>query len=366
MNNGGAVPGPDGASQRSTPDSGGAFELHVALDGMDPEDGLRIQLPSPSAATSLSDFLDQVFPEDEDQQQQVISLLDVRANPDLPDIYETILDAFDEWRTGRSTLSFQNDANQPLDLADPITNHLQPGDAKIPFTKGGAGGFHLHIHRRYQPLEYAIQQGFWDTKAELLEWLQTHTLLYFMDKHELRLQVSPPSGIDHALLPLAHLLQAQELILLSQETNTFAITREGRRFIGRLLAETESYIDLYDHFKDTAFEEDAEVVEFDTRHGADLRVLVFIAEGLDPIRTLFLLRLYDGTLDAFASTWQELIGDESFFDGILEPVVNRQDVEEPLLERIVGAGFVYLEEKHEEARESASREEIIQSARAES
>ena len=366
MNNGGAVPGPDQSPQHPTPESGGAFELHVALDGMDPEDGLRIQLPSPSAATSLSDFLDQVFPEDEDQQQQVISLLDVRANPDLPDIYETILDAFDEWRTGRSTLSFQNDANQPLDLADPITNHLQPGDAKIPFTKGGAGGFHLHIHRHYQPLEYAIRQGFWDTKAELLEWLQTHTLLYVMDKHELRLQVSPPGVVDHALLSIAHLLQAQELIALSPETNTFAITREGRRFIGRLLAETESYIDLYDHFKDTASEEDADMVEFDTGRGADLRVLVFIAEGLDPIRTLFLLRLYDGTLDAFGSTWQELISDESFFAGILEPVVNRQDVEEQLLERIVGAGFVYLEEKHEEARESASREEIIQSARAES
>ena len=70
MNNGGAVPGPDGASQRSTPDSGGAFELHVALDGMGPEDGLRIQLPLPAAGTSLSNFLDQVFPEDEDQQQQ--------------------------------------------------------------------------------------------------------------------------------------------------------------------------------------------------------------------------------------------------------------------------------------------------------
>jgi hypothetical protein len=369
MNNGGAVPGPNEPSQRFTPDSGGTFELHVALDGMDPEDGLRIQLPLPAAGSSLSDFLDQVFPEDEEQQQQVTSLLDVRANPDLPDIYETILDAFDEWRSGRSTLSFRNDTNQPLDLADPVTNHLQPNAETPPFRKGGLGGFppfRLHIHRDYQPLEYAIQQDFWDTKAELLEWLQTHTLLYFMDKHELRLQASPPGGVDHALLPIAQLLQAQELIALSQETNTFAITREGRRFIGRLLAETESYIDLYDHFKDTAFEADADVVEFDTGHGADLRVMVFIAEGLDPIRTLFLLRLYDGTLDAFASTWQEFIGDESFFAGILEPVVNRQDVEEPLLERIVGAGFAYLEEKHEEARASASREEIIQSARAES
>jgi hypothetical protein len=33
-----------------------------------------------------------------------------------------------------------------------------------------------------------------------------------------------------------------------------------------------------------------------------LRVQIFIAEGLDPVRTVFLLRLYDGTLDEFAST----------------------------------------------------------------
>lgn len=347
---------------------GGVFELHMYLAGMDPEDILRIDLPLPAAETSLSIFLDQVFPEDDDQQRQITSLLDIRANPDLPDIYEAVLNAFDEWRDNRCTLSFRDHTNQPLNLDAPITNHLQPDAAKPPFRKGELGGFppfHLTIRRNYQPLEYAIQRGFWDTKTELLQWLQTHTLLYFMDKHELSLQASSPSGIDNALTPIAHMLQAQELITHSQESNAFAITQEGRRFIGRLLAETESYIDLYDHFKDTAFDEDADRVEFDTGQGADLRVLVFIAEGLDPLRTLFLLRLYDGTLDAFASTWKELIGDESFFDGILEPLVNRQEVEEPLLERIVGAGFVYLEEKQEEARELANREEIIQRVRGE-
>jgi hypothetical protein len=92
---------------------------------------------------------------------------------------------------------------------------------------------------------------------------------------------------------------------------------------------------------------------------------VFIAEGLDPIRTVFLLRLYDGTLDIFSSTWRERIKDENFFDEILEPVVNRQNVDEALLDRIIGAGYVYLEERHQAARESAEREEIIQRVRAE-
>ena len=346
----------------------GGIELYVSLDGMDSADTLRIDLPLREPGATVSNLLDQVFPEDEEQQQQVTSLFDLRANPDLTEIYGTILNAFDEWRDGRCTLSFLDNANQPLDLGCPVTKHLQPEVAQPPFLKGGLGGFpplHLQIHRHYHPLEYAVQQGFWESKTELLEWLQTHTLLYFMDKHELSLHASPPSGAEPAILPIAGLLQAQELISLSQETNVFAITQEGRKFIGRLLMETESYIDLYDHFKDTAYEEDADTVEFDTGHGADLRVPVFIAEGLDPIRTLFLLRLYDGTLDPFASTWQELIGDASFFTNILEPVVDRQDVEEAVLERIVGAGFVYLEEKHQEARGLADQEEIIQRARAE-
>ena len=380
MNNGGTIPGPGGVPEQSIPCPVGAFELQVSLSGMDADDALRIDLAFPAEEISLSTLLDQVFPEDTEQQRRVTSLLDLRANPDLPDIYDAILDAFDEWRSGRCALYFSGHDKQPLDLSDPVITQMEPDasppedkrSSPPPFRKGGLGGFspvpslHLHVHRQYRAVEFAIQQGFWSSKTELLEWMGTHTLLYFMDKHELSLQASPSSDAGHTLLPIAHLLQAMELIALSQETNTFAITEEGRRFIGRLLAETESYIDLYDHFKDTAFEEDAVTVEFDTGHGADLRVPVFIAEGLDPIRTVFLLRLYDGTLDAFAPTWQELILDESFFDGILEPVVNRQDVEEPLLDRIVGAGFVYLEEKHEEARELADQQEIIQRVQAES
>ncbi len=95
-----------------------------------------------------------------------------------------------------------------------------------------------------------------------------------------------------------------------------------------MLTETESYIDLYDHFKDTEFDLDLDTTEFDTGRGVDLRVQVFLAEGLEPIRTVFLLRLYDGTLDDFVSTWECLIDDESFFDGILEPVVNLCEVDE--------------------------------------
>jgi len=371
MDNGGTTPGTGVA-----PGSAGTFQLQVYLSGMDAEDSLQVALPYPDTGISLSDLLSQVFPEDEDQQREMIGMLDTHANPDLPEIYEAISVAIDEWRSGLCELLFSGDDAQTLDPSDPIKNHLHPNisseetkPASPPFCKGGLGGFppslHLHLQRQYKAVDYAVQQGFWDTKTELLEWLETHTLLYFIDKHEFSLRVTPDGGEEEGLLSIAKVLQADGLISPSQETGTLAITQDGRRLIGRLLAETESYIDLYDHLKDTAFVEEADTVEFDTGNGADLRVPVFIAEGLDPIRTVFLLRLYDGTLDIFSSTWRERIKDENFFDEILEPVVNRQNVDEALLDRIIGAGYVYLEERHQAARESAEREEIIQRVRAE-
>ena len=90
-----------------------------------------------------------------------------------------------------------------------------------------------------------------------------------------------------------------------------------------------------------------------------MRVQAFQIEGLDPVRTVFLLRLYDGTLDGFVATWKGLIEDESFFDSILEPVVNRCEVDEAVIGQIVDSGYGFLEERAEHARELESRQGII-------
>ena len=81
----------------------------------------------------------------------------------------------------------------------------------------------------------------------------------------------------------------------------------GREMIRALLAETESLIDSFDLFKDARWNEDTQEAEFDSGRGADLRVEAIIAEGLDPVRAVFLLRLYDGTLDPYADQWQRLV-----------------------------------------------------------
>ena len=64
-------------------------------------------------------------------------------------------------------------------------------------------------------------------------------------------------------------------------------------------------------------------------------------------------------LDGFVADWEGLIDDESFFDGILEPVVNRCEVDEAVIGHIVDNGYGYLEERAERARELESQQEII-------
>ena len=59
-----------------------------------------------------------------------------------------------------------------------------------------------------------------------------------------------------------------------------------------MVVEAESYIDRFDLFSDTLLEPDEEV-EFGTGVGEDLRVQVYGSEGVDPVRAVFLLLLYD-------------------------------------------------------------------------
>ena len=333
------------------------FELHLSLTGMDPADDLRLVLPSDYAEDSIGRLLDRVFPADRQQRSAVESMLDVRANPDLPDIYAVITDAVAGWRKGLWELSVSTDTADRLDLAEPVYPRLRcsyrdqesPGSPSCPY-------LHLRVGQQYHALDYAVREGLWPNKEELLGWLRELTVLYFMDKFNYALPVIPPDS--QRPVPGVAGLQSKSLIS-SDETDTFVITGEGRALIGRLLSETEGYIDLYDHFKDADFDNDAEDVCFDRGRGVDLRAQVYQTEGLNPIRTVFLLRLYDGSLDTFAAKWTGLVEDESFFDDILEPVVNRYDLDDALIGRIIESGYSYLEEQHEQARQLAAERGII-------
>ena len=336
-----------------------------------------LELPPEFSQGSLSGLLDRVFPSDEAQRREIASRFDLRANPDLPDIYAVFLEVCAEWRDWRCALAVSLATGDGVDLDAAVSHLLAPGpDTPL---------LSLHLEQQYRALEYAVRHGFWPSRAELLGWLRSLTALYFLDKHEVRLDAGPDAGESGpALASALDALQSQGLIapqdsedaplqdaapdepsrsvITSSVITPFVITAEGRRFIGRLLDETESLIELYDHYQDTIIDLDRDLVEFGTGRGIDLRVQAFLAEGLAPVHAVFLLRLYDGTLDAHLSGWTSAIEDEEFYEGILEPVVNRYGVDPAAMERVIESGYAWLEERQEQARREEAQREILRRA----
>ena len=326
---------------------------------MKPEDSLQIVLPLDYAQLGVWDLLESVFPAEGSRQAEVEARFDLRENPDLPEIFDVLLDAFAQWRLGYCTLNVSTDDGTQLDPSDPSQKYLH----LLPVKGGpdlGCPALHLVIEQEYRAMDYAVRQGYWETRTELLEWLQALTLLYFLDKHELQIPaVATPDG-EQGLLTIAGVLYRENLAVPLVETGMITITESGRQFIGSLLAETESYIDGFDLFKDASYDLRSGSVEFETGNGEDLRVQIFEAEGLDPIRVVFLLRLYDGTFDKFLSNWQQLILDTDFFDEILQPAVNHDRVEDGAIGRVIESGYALIEEREEAAREVRSRQATLE------
>jgi hypothetical protein len=335
---------------------------------MAPEDFIRLEMPPERRSLSVSQLLDRTFPSCAEERQAISAQFDLRGNPDLPDIYAVFLAVCDEWRDWRCALRVTSTDGADVDLTAPVSGLLTT-DTDLPLTA-------LRLEQRYCALEYAVRRGFSSSRRELLDWMRSLTALYFIDKHEVLLRPgSLPESAPALREALASLL-AQGLIAVSPSTEPdddgrsdvasdappCALTPLGRRFIGGLLVETESLIDQYDHYKDTVVDVDREMAEFDTGRGVDLRVEAFLADGLDPIRAVFLLRLYDGAFDHRLRDWQDAIEGEEFYEGILEPVVNRHGATPEAMEAVIESGLSWLEEQQEQARREAAERDILRRA----
>jgi len=338
------------------------LQLRVHLRGMRPEDALEVVLTAEHAALRIGELLEVVFPEDEEGRSHLVAMFDLRENPDLPEIYGALLEVLSRWRTGEHRLKFSLVDDTAVELCHPTMGLLRTPEPQGP-SHPSYPVLNLEMEREFPILDHAVQGGYWEDNATLMGWLQTLTLLYFLDKHEFRLSPNPSTGTDRRTLSLAEDLVEGRIILQSEETGYFQITADGRRFLGSQIAETENYIDRYDLFKDVAHDEEAGTVEFGGGRGEDLRVQIYINEGLDPVRTVFLLRLYDGSLDEFTNTWEGRIHDEGFYNEILEPVMDHHRVEDDLIGQIIESGFAYLEEEMAEQREHRSNQLILEMVR---
>ena len=300
-------------------------------------------------------LLEEVFSAEEDTMADVTAALDVESNPDLPEMYEELLDIFSQWRSGDCTLRFFAARGRELHLADQVKAHLGILEER-PAVETGEVTLWLVLEQTFDVLARFRDWG--DGGGDLMRWLQQQTFLYFMDKHHYGLPIAPTDRADLGVSPIAGRLSAAGLIAGSDSSGAFELTGEGVELIARMVAEAESSIDRFDVFSDVVMDPDTEDVEFGTGAGADLRVQVYDSEGLDPVRTVFLLLLYDATLDAFVDTWREDILRESFFNGLLRPVLDRARVDDDLVGHVIESGYAHSEEVAEAAAERAFEREV--------
>ena len=355
----------------------GPFTLQASLAGMAPEDCIRLEMPPDCRRLALAQLLDRAFPASHEERQEIAAQFapgtgNYRVNPDLPDIYAVFLAVCEEWRDWRCALSVASADGAEVDLSAPVSQLILAGpDGPL---------LALRLEQRYCALEYAVRHGFWPNRRELLAWMRSLTALYFLDKHEVRLWPGSLPEPAPALREALAALQSQGLVAAPHpgdfplpqgegwgegvpvDASPYAITPLGRRFIAGLLAETEHLIDQYGHYQDTALDIDRETVEFGTGRGSDLRVQAFLAEGLDPVRAVFLLRLYDGAFDHRLRDWQRAMEGEEFYEGMLEPVVNRDSADPGAMELVIESGYSWLEERQEQARREEAEREILRRA----
>ena len=334
------------------------FIFQVSLGEMLLEDAFWVELGPEYINFRLSEFLDIVFPRNKRQQTKFRSTLDVKENPDLPDMYTALLEIFADWRDSKCSLHFFANQGPEIKLTDRVDDHLslmQSPEHRIAET----ALFDLVIDQNLDVLDYLTTAGYIKNKQTTIEFMQANMLMYFLERHNYKLSVAPVEDIDKQLTPIARNLQSVNLIKPSDLEAVYEISEEGRQAIGRTIAETESYIDQYDVFKDVLHDSGSGALEFNTGRGQDLRVQIYEYEDRDPVRIVYLLRLYDGTFDEILATWRESIHSDQFFGEVLSPITNGVRIDEDMIELVIEAGYNFAEVRFDQATETRSQEELL-------
>ena len=335
------------------------FEFQVTLGDMDLDDAFRVSLPHSMLRLPMGDLLNRVFPEDETEQTEFVDSLDTQANPDLSEVYDSLLETVEQWRYGYCTLRFFANGGPEIELFRVAANYLSLRKSADTDDQGYAV-LDLVWEQTFDVLATIREEG---DAENLMEWMRSSALLYLMDKHGVIPSAAPSGESDAVLAGIIEQLRSRNLIAAPPESNDLEISSQGRIFLGEVIAETESYIDHFDVFNDVLYDLDADLVEFGTGSGQDLRVQVYEAESIDVIRAVFLLRLYDGTLDPHVDSWQEAIQDDEFFNDVLRPVLDHDRVDESLLDWIIDGGYSHNEEQAEQAGDQESETDVVRRMR---
>ena len=323
-------PRPDNFARPGAPST---LMLRMTLGDMPLEDAFEVET-SFAADTTLGSLIDATFPPDPREQRQIRRLLDHRTNPDLPDMYDALIELLDHWRKRRCDLRFFVNHGAEVTLDGRIDGWLAERGAAPRLLD-------LVMEQLPTPLDYAVHRGYAGDATALLRWLEETAVLYFLWQRPETARICTTENA--ALADVLQRLDGQGYVNIHD--GEAEVTPGGEQHLEQLIAEAESYVDRYDLFSDVLVGAAAGSHRFGTGRGIDLRVPVYEAEGVDPLRAVFLLRIYDSSLEeAVGEDWKRAATDADFFREILAPVTDSEDIDPIVLDAVIDDGFAMMEQ----------------------
>ena len=329
------------------------FVLRITLGDMPIEDGFWMGLPDDLSSLSLQELFRRVFPSDPSLQQPFLQRLDVKGNPDLPEMYDALVEVFIREELDLCTVDTYVNHGPKLEDSAVVSRHLTKSD--------GPPVLDLVLEQRFSAIDYAVRREDFRDAGEALTWMRSRVVLYIIGALDYVLLTEPVDGADAALLPLAETLVDEGLLECPADSGPFEVTELGVEAIHGMTAEAENVIERYEVFADVLCDPESGECDFGTGAGNDLRIPVYEAEGLSPVRAVLLVDLCDGDLVRMDDDWRLAIQDREFFEALLLPVVERPLVGAEDLDAIIDAGFAYMEQQTHEASLANEDEQLRRS-----
>jgi hypothetical protein len=335
--------------------AGTDFDLRITF-GDDPlETAFWVTVPGKAEGLPLREvFRQYLLGASREDRERITANLDTESNPDLPTLYLAVRRAFDDMQKGKAIVRFHmNKGPADVSLDDPAMRH---------FSRAYSKEYDLDYRLLDLVLDVTDLPRLTVTpqqQAEQTREFRLILLLYLMDRYGQDFifegQDLDTTGIeavaDWAVTKGWLDLSAKDV--RGEYKPVYSRTQEGNKLLLALVRETDDLIKNYDQFGDVTLTE--EPPRFQTGRGEDLRIWVYQAENVDPLRAAFLMNIENGIYD---HTWRQVFRDDAFYRELLMIAGAESPVTPQKLDRVIRAGKQWTTERRGEARRSARARDL--------
>ena len=329
-------------SKQQSPTAPYAVQLHVTLGDMPLQDAYKVVAPAISSDETLGTLLGRLFTIHLSTRMAEGIMSGSTVDPDSLSMHAELAKMIYDFQAARCSLRFFVNHGPEIDATDLVVPHFRQVGADA-----DSWQFDLVVEQRFTPLEYAISRGNWSSEPDLVEWLEDSTALFLAE-----------AGSPNISEVTARRLVERGLFELQTPHGPRVVTDAGRARRNELESEAESYVEQYGIFEDVLYDDEAQVADFGTGLGQDLRPLVYEAESLDPVRITFLVSLL-GSADDGLDTQDT----QRFFTALLTPAVDRPFLDNADVEQIIETGLALVQLDAEAGQRDIVRRQAVSHAR---